>query len=128
MKHFIILTLLGLLLSSFNVAAQCQIYIFVSFSMNDQALKSYYLEAQKIGAILVMRGLKDNSFFETKAKVDKLGISFNIDPNLFKQYQVTMIPAIIVDDGQGLIKKLTGHIPLLKAIEIMEKNIGKNLS
>ncbi|WP_341747340.1 type-F conjugative transfer system pilin assembly protein TrbC [Candidatus Tisiphia endosymbiont of Dascillus cervinus] len=128
MKHFIILTLLGLLLSSFNIAAQSQIYIFVSFSMNDQALKSYYLEAQKIGAILVMRGLKDNSFFETKAKVDKLGISFNIDPNLFKQYQVTMIPAIIVDDGQGLIKKLTGHIPLLKAIEIMEKNIGKNLS
>ncbi|MCC8399458.1 MAG: type-F conjugative transfer system pilin assembly protein TrbC [Rickettsia endosymbiont of Platyusa sonomae] len=126
MQHFIILTLLGLLLSSFNVTAQSQTYksqtyIFVSFSMNDQALKSYYLEAEKIGAILVMRGLKDNSFFETKAKVDKLGISFNIDPNLFKQYQVTSVPVIIVDDGQGLIKKLTGHIPLLEAIEIMEQ-------
>ena len=74
MKHFIILTLLGLLLSNFNVVAQSQtyksqIYIFVSFSMNDQALKSYYLEAQKIGATLVIRGLKDNSFFKLKQRL-----------------------------------------------------------
>ncbi|XVN41355.1 MAG: TrbC family F-type conjugative pilus assembly protein [Rickettsia endosymbiont of Argas persicus] len=39
-----------------------QIYIFVSFSMPDSALKSYYIEAEQEGARLVMRGLKNNSF------------------------------------------------------------------
>ncbi|WP_375318654.1 type-F conjugative transfer system pilin assembly protein TrbC [Candidatus Tisiphia endosymbiont of Oplodontha viridula] len=126
LRKLILISLL--LLNNTEVLAQSQIYIFVSFSMNDQALKSYYLEAQKIGAILVMRGLKDNSFFETKVKVDKLAINFNIDSNLFEQYQITSVPAIIVDDGQGRIKKLTGHIALLKAMEIMEENIGENSS
>jgi conjugal transfer pilus assembly protein TrbC len=68
-----------------------------------------------------MRGLKNNSFLQTKAKADELAISFNIDPNLFEQYQITSVPVIIVDNGQGRVKKLTGHIALMKAIELMEQ-------
>ncbi|MFP3120177.1 type-F conjugative transfer system pilin assembly protein TrbC [Rickettsia sp. R2] len=101
--------------------SQSQIYIFVSFSMPDSALKSYAAEAEKIGAILVMRGLKNNSFIETKVKADEIGISFDIYPNLFEKYQITSVPVIIVDDTQGEIKKLTGHISLQNALEIMEK-------
>ncbi|XVN43547.1 MAG: TrbC family F-type conjugative pilus assembly protein [Candidatus Rickettsia vulgarisii] len=101
--------------------SQSQIYIFVSFSMSDSALQSYFIEADKIGAKLVMQGLKHNSFIDTKAKADDIGISFDIDPELFKKYQITSVPVIIVDNSQGQVKKLTGHIALMKAIELMEQ-------
>ena len=98
-----------------------QIYIFVSFSMPDSALKSYYIEAEQVGARLVMRGLKNNSFLDTKAKADEIGISFDIDPNLFEEYQITAVPAIIVNsEGKG-VKRLTGHMSLHDALEIMNK-------
>ncbi|EER21661.1 MULTISPECIES: type-F conjugative transfer system pilin assembly protein TrbC [spotted fever group] len=98
-----------------------QIYIFVSFSMPDSALKSYYIEAEQAGARLVMQGLKNNSFLETKAKADEINISFDIDPNLFEEYQITSVPAIIVNsEGKG-VKRLTGHISLHDALEIMNK-------
>lgn len=115
------LLLIFLILSSTNALAKAQTYIFVSFSMPDTALKSYFIEAKQASAILVMRGLKNNSFLQTKAKADELAISFNIDPNLFEQYQITSVPVIIVDNGQGRVKKLTGHIALMKAIELMEQ-------
>lgn len=101
--------------------SQSQIYIFVSFSMPDSALKSYYIEAEQAGAKLVMRGLKNNSFLDTKVKADEINISFNIDPNLFEEYQITSVPAIIVNsEGKG-VKRLTGHISLHDALEIMNK-------
>nr|WP_253307417.1 type-F conjugative transfer system pilin assembly protein TrbC [Rickettsia endosymbiont of Ceutorhynchus assimilis] len=101
--------------------SQFQTYIFVSFSMPDSALKSYYIEAEQAGARLVMRGLKNNSFLETKAKADEIGISFDIDPNLFEEYQITSVPAIIVNSEDKGVKRLTGHISLYDALEIMNK-------
>ncbi|WP_342256957.1 TrbC family F-type conjugative pilus assembly protein [Rickettsia endosymbiont of Aspidapion aeneum] len=120
-----------LLLSSKSIVAQqeglkliqpkTQIYIFISFSMPDSALKSYYVEAERAGAKLVMRGLKNNSFLDTKAKADEIGISFDIDLNLFEEYQITSVPAIIVNsEGKG-VKRLTGHTSLHDALEIMNK-------
>ncbi|XVN40752.1 MAG: type-F conjugative transfer system pilin assembly protein TrbC [Rickettsia endosymbiont of Argas persicus] len=98
-----------------------QIYIFVSFSMPDSALKSYYIEAEQKGIRLVMRGLKNNSFLETKAKADEINISFDINPNLFEEYQITSVPAIIVNSEDKGVKRLTGHISLHDALEIMNK-------
>lgn len=98
-----------------------KIYIFVSFSMPDSALKSYFLESNKIGAVLVMRGLKNNSFLDTKAKTDQLGISINIDPELFTKYQITSVPVIVIDNHQGKVKKLAGHIALNDALQIMQE-------
>lgn len=102
-----------------------KIYIFISFSMPDSALKSYAAEAESAGAILVIRGLKNNSFLETKAKADELGISFNIDPNLFEKYHIASVPVIVVDNNReqshGQIKKLTGHIALSDALRIMKE-------
>lgn len=107
------------LLTSSNILAKT--YVFVSFSMGDEALKSYYLEAQKEEASLVMQGLRNNSFLETKAKATELGIDFDINPNLFKKYKITAVPTIIVDDDNGQIKKLTGHISLRDVLEIMNR-------
>jgi hypothetical protein len=64
------------------------IYIFVSFSMNDAALRAYYKDASKLGATLVIRGLVDNSFNATKDKLSQLNISCDIDPELFTKYAV----------------------------------------
>ncbi|KJW06188.1 type-F conjugative transfer system pilin assembly family protein [Orientia tsutsugamushi str. UT144] len=52
--------------------------------MSNEALKSYFAESQKAGAQLVMRGLINNSFTQTKNKTMELGISFDIDPSLFE--------------------------------------------
>nr|WP_045917218.1 TrbC family F-type conjugative pilus assembly protein [Orientia tsutsugamushi] len=107
---------------------QQKTFIFVSFSMSDEALKSYFAESQKAesqkaGAQLVMRGLINNSFTQTKNKTMELGISFDIDPSLFEQYKIDVVPVIVIDDEKrGLTKKLTGHIPLAIALEIMENN------
>ncbi len=128
----IILTSL-LILGSINVLAEqekllqkiiqpkTQIYIFVSFSMADAALNSYFIEAEQVGAKLVMRGLKNNSFLETKAKADEIAISFDIDPNLFEKYQITSVPVAVIDNNQGQVKKLTGHIGLNDALQIMQE-------
>ncbi|KJV51944.1 type-F conjugative transfer system pilin assembly family protein [Orientia tsutsugamushi str. Gilliam] len=98
-------------------------FIFVSFSMSDEALKSYFADSQKAGTQLVMRGLINNSFIQTKNKTMELGISFDIDPGLFEQYKIDVVPVIVIDDEKrGLTKKLTSHIPLAIALEIMENN------
>ncbi|KJV85667.1 type-F conjugative transfer system pilin assembly protein TrbC [Orientia tsutsugamushi] len=102
---------------------QQKTFIFVSFSMSDEALKSYFDESQKAGAQLVMRGLINNSFIQTKNKTMELGIGFDIDPSLFEKYKVDVVPVIVIDDEKReLTKKLTGHIPLAIALEIMENN------
>ncbi|WP_103896855.1 TrbC family F-type conjugative pilus assembly protein [Rickettsia fournieri] len=97
------------------------IYIFVSFSMPNSALKSYYIEAEQKGVRLIMQGLKNNSFLETKAKADEIGISFDIDPNLFEKYQITSVPIVVIDNNQGKVKKLAGHIGLNYALQIMQE-------
>ncbi|KJV70033.1 type-F conjugative transfer system pilin assembly family protein [Orientia tsutsugamushi str. TA716] len=102
---------------------QQKTFIFVSFSMGDEALKSYFAESQKAGAQLIMRGLINNSFIQTKNKTMELGISFDIDPSLFEKYKVDVVPVIVIDDEKrGLTKKLTCHIPLAIALEIMNDN------
>ncbi|SPR14541.1 type-F conjugative transfer system pilin assembly protein TrbC [Orientia tsutsugamushi] len=84
---------------------QQKTFIFVSFSMSDEALKSYFAESQKAGAQLVMRGLINNSFTQTKNKTMELGISFDIDPSLFKQYKIDVVPVIVIDDEKKRINQ-----------------------
>lgn len=139
-------------ISNCNLRSKDQILIFVSFSMPDAALQSYYQETQTLGGKLIIRGLKNNSFKDTQAKTMKLGINFDIDPALFEKYGVVVVPTIVLISNSNkqnneqptnqlqscnqeytkdrqpqqtsfIAKKITGHIPLEKAIEIMEKGI-----
>lgn len=104
---------------------QAGIYIFVSFTMNDKSLESYFREAQSCGAKLVMRGLaKDaegqGSFAVTRSRVKKAKINVDINPHLFEQLGIKHVPVIAVVDKEGAIKKISGHISLEKALELME--------
>ena len=101
------------------------IYILVSFAINDESLRSYFNEANHYGAKLIMRGLVGekfgrNRFAETKTKLEKVGINIDINPNLFKQFGILQVPAVVVVNTDKTIKKISGHITLKKALEIME--------
>lgn len=108
------------IISEAGLAQTVKTYVFVSFSLNDEALKTYYMTAEKTGAVLVMRGLIDDSFMATKAKLEELKIEYIIDPELFVKYNVTKVPTIVQDNGE-VVKKVTGHIPLWDAIKIFNE-------
>lgn len=70
--------------------------IFVSFTMPAVALKSLYLEANKHGGVLLLRGLKNGSFKETAAYIKSLEIGVQIDPIAFKKYCIDRVPTIVL--------------------------------
>lgn len=76
------------------------LYVFVSFSMKDQNIKQLLEEAKRFGAILVLRGLKDNSFRKTVMHLSKFmqkeGEGMIIDPTLFKKYKVEQVPTFVL--------------------------------
>jgi conjugal transfer pilus assembly protein TrbC len=83
---------------------QIPIIIFVSFSMPKESIKGWIAQAQKVGASVYIRGLVNNSFKDTAKAVSELvqdqvgGVL--IDPNLFKKYSITQVPAVVVVNGK----------------------------
>lgn len=69
--------------------------VFVSLSMPEPALQALYQSAQKHNIPLILRGLKKNSFKETATLLKALEIEVQINPMLFKDYQITKVPAFV---------------------------------
>jgi conjugal transfer pilus assembly protein TrbC len=102
------------------------IYVFVSFSMNDESLRHYFKEAEPHRAKLVMRGLvgdknSRNRFASTKTALERARINIDINPNLFNELNIKQVPFIVVVSEDGSIRKIGGHISLNKALELMEE-------
>ena len=84
-------------------AADSGLYIFVSWSMPLEVLRSYAIEAMWSGATLVFRGVPmgedAGGFFSEKLRllVHGKGAAANIsvDPRLFDAYKVTAVPSIV---------------------------------
>lgn len=87
------------------------ILIFVSLSMPEHALQSLYHEAEQMGATLILRGLKNNSFKQTAETLKSLKISVQIDPELFKKYHIENVPAFVLV-GQDDFHILNGNVTL----------------
>ncbi len=88
------------------------LFIFVSLSMGEAALKALYEEAQAHGAILVLRGLADdNSFKKTVQTLQRLEISVQINPKLFERYQVQRVPTFVSLNAHE-VHTLVGHVSL----------------
>ena len=91
------------------------IIVFVSFSMPKMALIELNEQAEKYGAILILRGIYNNSFSETKDKIleiNKNGLHLNIDPQLFKKYAIRRVPTfVLLEDGYE-IARLSGNVSL----------------
>jgi len=76
------------------------IYVAVSLSMPPEALRALARDAHKAGATVVIRGLVDGSFKATLLKVrevfdDRSAGGVAIDPQVFKAFNVTGVPAVI---------------------------------
>lgn len=76
------------------------VLIFISFSMPPASLKQWLIQADKIQAPLIVRGLVNHSFHETQAKLAEVAPDYKnsvvMDPRLFQVYQITTVPAVAV--------------------------------
>jgi conjugal transfer pilus assembly protein TrbC len=74
----------------------------VSFSMPAASLSRLAGEAARSGAVLVFRGLKDNSMKSTMTAFmpySKMGARAEIDPTVFQRYDVKTVPRYVLNSG-----------------------------
>lgn len=102
---------------------ESEILIFASFSIPDESLKALSDQARQRGCRLIMRGLYENSFQKTRTKALELGVSFEIDPNLFEAFNIKSVPTFIqgrVEKGRLILKdhdRLVGNVSLNYVLE-----------
>ena len=89
-----------------------QLLVFVSFSMPEASLKSLAQDAEKYNAVLVMRGLYEDSFVKTANKLKNLGIGVDIKPELFETHKVTAVPTFVVLKSDQSLWCLKGNVTL----------------
>jgi conjugal transfer pilus assembly protein TrbC len=109
-----------------------QLFIMVSLSIPEQSLKLWSEQANKLGAILVLRGLVDNSIQKTTDKAQQLfgeteQGSFSIDPELFQTFGIEKVPAVVLvtketscnqeSCGKPIFDVVYGDTPLVDALE-----------
>ena len=109
---------------------QEKILVFVSFSMPKQSLVALSKEAKNHGAVLVMRGLKDDSFKETQAAFGDLGkdveSGIEINPEAFETYQIKQVPVfVLVKTTQGKdpreVSRISGNVSLTFAAKKLKE-------
>ncbi len=111
------------------------VYVFVSLSMPKPALMALNKEAAQLGAALVLRGLKDNSYQKTafylQDMIEKTGQGFLIHPELFKRYEIHQVPSVVLAAdtlrAEPIFDVVSGHIPIKTALlEMAQKGELKN--
>lgn len=107
-----------------------KILVFVSFSMPKASLNALAKEAEKFGAVLIMRGLKGDSFKETQAAFQVLGeeerSGIEINPELFETYQIQQVPLFVrvkaSPEGElQEIGRLSGNVSLAFAVQKLQE-------
>jgi type-F conjugative transfer system pilin assembly protein TrbC len=99
----------------FNCNGTKSLVVFVSFSMPDVSLKELDENAEKYGAILVMRGLFEGSFVKTKDKIlaiNKNGLHLDINPELFRRYNIYRVPTFVLLKNGKEVHRLSGNVTL----------------
>ena len=115
-----------------------KLIVFVSFSMPEKSLVELQTQIKSYGGLLVLRGLKENSFKKTVAYIhETLGqeSSLIIDPRLFEIFQVKVAPTFVLqasnpiqeckgNDCRYVVKefdKISGNITVHSALEIFAR-------
>lgn len=106
---------------------QKPVLAFVSFSMPDASLKALAEQTYRKGAILVLRGFRNQSIQETlKHAVDvfsnaKRKLRLQINPVLFQKYGIDSVPCFVnQENGQ----KVCGNVPFSDALSMLSKKHG----
>lgn len=99
-----------------------ELYVFVSLSMPQSRLINLLQEAKLYDGIVVLRGLKNNSYKDTanfmQPIIKAAASGIIIEPNLFEKYDVSKVPTFILNDP--IIKKYDkakGNVNLKYALE-----------
>ena len=114
------------------------VIVFVSFSMPKASLQQLLVEARRYHVPVVVRGLVNNSFQQTKATLDsilkkgKLALngSVQLNPMWFRQFNITQVPAFVAYKraencplgkacNDARFDVLTGNISLDQALTIL---------
>lgn len=101
-----------------------EILVFVSFSMPELSLRELSKASKKYNAKLILRGIYKESFKKTAEKIleiDKEGLSLEINPKLFKQYEIKQVPTFVLIEGGDEISRLSGNVTLEYAKSELEK-------
>lgn len=83
-----------------SVAALSQgdLFVFVSFTIPPASFERILTQAERAGAVLVLRGLHENSMLKTAKKAQALigtrKVAWQIDPSLYASMGVTAVPAV----------------------------------
>ena len=98
-----------------------KLYILVSTGMPEQSLKNLAFSADLIGRPLTIQGFVNNSIRSTVARAKELFSEhevgeFSIDPEIFTDFNITMVPAFVVTTKAGF-DVIRGDIPLKAALE-----------
>lgn len=107
------------------------LYVFVSFSLSEQTWLQLSKEMEKLGGILVLRGIPENSFKKFALKMRGLhqkGLKSHvqIEPRLFSRFQIEKVPTFVTVDSETF-DKVCGNISLKFALEKMTTNSAKKL-
>jgi conjugal transfer pilus assembly protein TrbC len=111
--------------------------VMVSLSMPKEALTRLADQAERAGATLVFRGLKDDSMTkmgeEIKAIVGDRNVAAVVHPPAFQQFSVTRVPVVVIarpdagsvlDSGCSKVDtfvKVSGDVSLDYALEYIER-------
>jgi len=99
------------------------LYVFMSFSLEDQLWVQFSQELERVGGVFVVRGLPQNSFKELANRIfdlQKKGVNapIQIHPILFRECDVLLVPTIAVVDGNRY-DKISGNLSIKHALEKM---------
>lgn len=104
-----------------------ELYIFVSLSMPQARLIELLRDAKQYDGMVVLRGLKNNSYKDTanylQKIIEKAGAGLMIEPNLFTEYNITKVPTFVLNDS--VLKKydkVTGNVTLKYALAEMKRH------
>ena len=106
-------------------------YMFASLGLSDVLLRQMLDYAKIYNGVIVLRGIKNNSFRQTADHIQRLSregeeAAIIIDPTLFKQFQISQVPSYVLAKEQKCpvgssckpsYDKITGNITPKYALE-----------
>jgi type-F conjugative transfer system pilin assembly protein TrbC len=114
---------------------QNSLLIFISSSIPKASLIRYSNDINKVGGVLALRGLIDNSFKKTVSfiyELNKNGTRAIIDPNSFKKFNIDHVPQILLISDNNcqelecnitpLHDRISGNVTLKYALEKISKD------
>ncbi len=109
--------------------------VFVSFSMPPDILKELARQAKETGAVLVLRGFKDESLSATKQAalvMNQAGAEWDIHPDLFKSFKVAAAEASsVLEDGcapETTYATISGNISIQVALDTIRRRASKPIA